>query len=54
VGTAVTVGLGLASPGRVAEILRDRQRYRGVRAPAWGLTLVRVRYPQELLPDPSG
>ncbi|HET8732740.1 MAG TPA: tRNA pseudouridine(38-40) synthase TruA [Anaeromyxobacteraceae bacterium] len=54
VGTAVAIGLGLAPPGRVAEILRERQRYRGVRAPAWGLTLVRVRYPQELRPPWSG
>ncbi len=45
VGTAVAVGLGLAPVSRVAEILRDRGRYRGVRAPAWGLTLVRVTYP---------
>ena len=45
VGTAVTVGLGLAPVSRVAEILRDRSRYRGVRAPAWGLTLTRVSYP---------
>jgi tRNA pseudouridine38-40 synthase len=45
VGTAVTVGLGLAPVSRVAEILRDRGRYRGVRAPAWGLTLTRVSYP---------
>lgn len=44
-GTAVAVGLGLASPGRVAEILSARLRYRGVRAPGWGLTLVSVRYP---------
>ena len=45
VGTTVAVGLGLAPASRVAEILRDRGRYRGVRAPAWGLTLVRVSYP---------
>lgn len=54
VGTAVAVGVGVAPRGRVADIIRDRQRYRGVRAPAWGLTLVRVRYPQGLLPDSSG
>ncbi len=45
VGTAVAVGLGLAPPSRVEEILRGRERYRGVRAPAWGLTLAAVRYP---------
>jgi tRNA pseudouridine38-40 synthase len=53
VGTAVAVGLGLAPLGRVAEILRDRGRYRGVRAPGWGLTLTRVSYPPGLAP-PSG
>jgi tRNA pseudouridine38-40 synthase len=47
VGTAVEVGLGLASPSRVAEILQTGARYRGVRAPGWGLTLTSVRY------DPS-
>ena len=50
VGTVVAVGLGLAPVSRVAEILRDRGRYRGVRAPAWGLTLVRVSYPSGVLP----
>lgn len=45
VGTAVTVGLGLAPPAIVGEILRARQRYRGVRAPGWGLTLAGVEYP---------
>jgi tRNA pseudouridine38-40 synthase len=49
VGTVVAVGLGLAPATRVAEILRDRGRYRGVRAPAWGLTLVRVSYPSGVL-----
>ena len=50
VGTAVAVGLGLSPVTRVEEILRDRGRYRGVRAPAWGLTLTRVSYPPEALP----
>jgi tRNA pseudouridine38-40 synthase len=45
VGTAVTVGLGLAPPSRITELLEQRGRYRGVRAPAWGLTLAAVRYP---------
>lgn len=45
VGTTVAVGLGLAPVTRIEEILRDRGRYRGVRAPAWGLTLTRVSYP---------
>jgi len=44
VGTAVAAGLGLAAPSRVAEILAARGRYRGVRAPAWGLTLAGVEY----------
>ncbi len=50
VGTVVAVGLGLAPATRVAEILRDRGRYRGVRAPAWGLTLLRVSYPSGAVP----
>ncbi len=45
VGTAVAVGLGRAPPSRVAEILAGRGRYRGVRAPGRGLTLVDVTYP---------
>ncbi len=43
--TAVAVGLGLAPPSRVAEIRAARRRYRGVRAPGRGLTLVDVTYP---------
>jgi tRNA pseudouridine38-40 synthase len=50
VGTAVTVGVGRAAPEVVAELLAARGRYRGVRAPGWGLTLARVRYPPGLLP----
>lgn len=48
VGTAVTVGLGLAPPGRLGEMLAAGGRYRGVRAPGWGLTLVDVDYPEGL------
>jgi tRNA pseudouridine38-40 synthase len=44
VGTAVAVGIGAAEPGLLGAILRDRGRYRGVRAPGWGLTLAAVRY----------
>jgi tRNA pseudouridine38-40 synthase len=51
VGTAVAIGLGLAPVSRIAEILRDRDRYRGVRAPGWGLTLVEVSYPPGALPS---
>jgi len=46
VGTAVTIGLGLAPIEGMGVILRARGRYRGVRAPAWGLTLAAVDYPQ--------
>jgi tRNA pseudouridine38-40 synthase len=49
-GTAVAVGLGLAPPGRVAEILAAPGRYRGVRAPGWGLTLASVDYDPPLFP----
>lgn len=44
-GTVVAVGLGLAPSSRVAELLEARGRYRGVRAPGRGLTLVEVSYP---------
>ncbi len=47
VGTAVTAGLGLASPAIVGALLRAGGRYRGVRAPAWGLTLASIAYPEE-------
>jgi len=45
VGTAVEVGLGIAPASKVEELLRARGRYRGVRAPGWGLTLIDVSYP---------
>jgi len=55
VGTAVAVGLGLAPPTRLGELLRAAERYRGVRAPGWGLTLAAVAYPSEALPSrPQG
>jgi tRNA pseudouridine38-40 synthase len=45
VGTAVAAGVGAAEPGRVDELLaRPGERYRGVRAPGWGLTLATVSY----------
>lgn len=50
VGTAVTVGVGLAPPERLRELLVARGRYRGVRAPGWGLTLARVTYPPGVAP----
>jgi tRNA pseudouridine38-40 synthase len=54
VGTAVAIGLGVAPVTRIAEILAEGGRYRGVRAPAWGLTLTRVSYPPGTLPTTSG
>jgi tRNA pseudouridine38-40 synthase len=52
VGTAVAVGIGAAPAGALRRLLAAGGRYRGVRAPGWGLTLVRVRYPPGLLPPP--
>jgi tRNA pseudouridine38-40 synthase len=54
VGTAVAVGLGLAPPTVVRDLLAARGRYRGVRAPGWGLTLAAVAYPPGSLGAPSG
>ncbi len=48
VGTAVTIGLGLSPACALGEMLAARERYRGVRAPGCGLTLVSVAYPTEL------
>jgi len=53
VGTAVAVGLGRAEPEIVRELIQGRARYRGVRAPGWGLTLVAVSYPAEALTEPA-
>jgi tRNA pseudouridine38-40 synthase len=50
VGTAVAAGLGVAPPGLARELLLARGRYRGVRAPGWGLTLAEVCYPPGVLP----
>jgi tRNA pseudouridine38-40 synthase len=44
-GTAVAAGFGLIPPERLGELLLRPERYRGVRAPGWGLTLVSVSYP---------
>ncbi len=52
-GTAVTVGVGLAPPTVIRDLLAARGRYRGVRAPGWGLTLAEVRYPAGAL-EPAG
>jgi tRNA pseudouridine38-40 synthase len=50
VGTAVAAGLGVVTPVRGKEMLEKPERYRGVRAPAWGLTLARVLYPFGTIP----
>ena len=45
VGVAVAAGIGAERPERVSELLAAPSvRYRGVRAPGWGLTLARVAY----------
>jgi tRNA pseudouridine38-40 synthase len=44
-GTAVAAGAGVIPPTRLRDLLLEGQRYRGVRAPGWGLTLVSVTYP---------
>lgn len=49
VGTAAAVGLGLAPPTVVRDLILARGRYRGVRAPGWGLTLASVSYPPGVL-----
>jgi tRNA pseudouridine38-40 synthase len=53
VGTAVAAGLGIIPPSRLGEILQARGRYRGVRAPGWGLTLAAVAYPEEKRAPPE-
>jgi len=50
VGTAVGAALGLAAPDVVRALIHARARYRGVRAPGWGLTLAEVTYPVGALP----
>jgi tRNA pseudouridine38-40 synthase len=49
VGSAVTAAVGRAPPTLIRELLAARGRYRGVRAPGWGLTLAAVRYPPGVL-----
>ena len=45
VGTAVAASVGRAPPDAIRALLAAGARYRGVRAPGWGLTLARVTYP---------
>jgi tRNA pseudouridine38-40 synthase len=50
VGAAVAAAVGAAPPGVIRDLIAARERYRGVRAPGWGLTLAAVRYPPGTLP----
>ena len=50
VGAAVASALRAAPPGAVRDLIAGRGRYRGIRAPGWGLTLAAVRYPPGALP----
>lgn len=45
VGTAVAAAVGRAPTSAIADLLAAGARYRGVRAPGWGLTLAAVTYP---------
>lgn len=54
VGTAVAAGVGAAGPETLRALLVARGRYRGVRAPGWGLTLADVRYPPGALRQDGG
>jgi tRNA pseudouridine38-40 synthase len=45
VGTAVAAAVGRAPTMAIRDHLAAGGRYRGVRAPGWGLTLARVTYP---------
>jgi tRNA pseudouridine38-40 synthase len=47
VGTAVAAGLGIAPTTIVRDLLAAGGRYRGVRAPGWGLTLAAVAYDED-------
>jgi tRNA pseudouridine38-40 synthase len=51
VGSAVTAAVGASPPGAIRDLLAARGRYRGVRAPGWGLTLAAVHYPPGTLPS---
>ncbi len=55
VGAVVSAAVGAAPPERLSEILaRPGERYRGVRAPGWGLTLAQVDYEQAPFAPASG
>lgn len=53
VGTAVAAGVGVAPTSTIRDLIAAGRRYRGVRAPGWGLTLAAVRYPPGVLPRPA-
>lgn len=53
VGTAVAAAVGRAPPNAIRALLAAGGRYRGVRAPGWGLTLARVTYPPGRLEEPE-
>ncbi len=51
VGATVAVAVGELEPERLSPLWGDASaRYRGPRAPAWGLTLARVRFGETLFP----
>ncbi len=53
-GAVVSSAVGACEPARVSEILdAPGGRYRGVRAPGWGLTLARVSYAEPLFAAPT-
>jgi tRNA pseudouridine38-40 synthase len=53
VGSAVAAAVGAAPPTVIRDLLAARTRYRGVRAPGWGLTLAAVHYPPGTFPSRS-
>jgi tRNA pseudouridine38-40 synthase len=52
VGASISAAVGVFDPAHVSAILAaPGLRYRGVRAPGWGLTLARVVYAEPLFPS---
>ncbi len=50
VGLLCEVGYGMRDPAEVSTLVERRPYHEGPRAPGWGLTLLRVRYPLPLDP----
>ena len=50
-GLLAQVGYGEVDASEVSELVAERRRHRGPRAPGRGLTLLRVRYPRPLEPN---